>query len=104
VNARRALRSCTRYLAAASVILLIAGSARPASTQTVVPGQLAPANICLTQWGWCHLPSISAPNAVACACLTAQNAWVLGYSKFYPTTATPSLYLRPITLPPSVIK
>ena len=92
-------RSRVWYVAATCITLLIAGSAGPASTQ-----QPSPANICLTQWGWCHLPSVVAPNAVACGCLTAQNAWVPGYSKFYPTTTRPSFYLRPIPVPPPVIK
>lgn len=100
----RIFRSRVWYAVAAGITLLIAGSAGPASTQVVSPTQPPTANICLTQWGWCHLPSITAPSAVPCGCLTSQNAWVLGYSKFYPTTAEPSFYLRPITSPPSVIK
>jgi hypothetical protein len=97
----RHARSSLRWGIAGLVMLAVAGTAGPAATQ-VVPS--APANICVTPIGWCHLPSITAPVAVACLCLTSQNTWIGGYSKFYPTTAEPSLYLRPFTTPPAVIK
>jgi len=63
-----------------------------------------PANICVTDWGWCHLPSITAPHGVVCVCLTPQNRRVTGVTRFFPSATSPSPYLRPHTGPPTTIR
>jgi hypothetical protein len=71
---------------------------RPAQMSTL------PANICSTQWGWCHLPTLTAPNGVACTCLTTQNQQVPGITRYYPYQGPPSPYLQPHTSPPATIR
>ena len=62
-----------------------------------------PANICTTQWGWCQLPTWTAPLGVACACLTADNREVPGITRYFPYQGPASPYLQPHTGPPSTI-
>jgi hypothetical protein len=71
------------------------------------PSQLPPppgANICTTQWGWCQLPSITAPFGVGCTCLTADNQEVPGTTRYYPYYGPASPYLQPHTTPPETIR
>ena len=56
-----------------------------------------PGNICVTQWGWCDLPGITAPIGYACVCLAADNAQVPGVTRRLPHTGPYSPYLRPHT-------
>ena len=63
-----------------------------------------PANICTTQWGWCQLPTLSAPLGVACYCLTADNQQVPGSTRYFPYQGDASPYLQPHTGPPSTIR
>jgi hypothetical protein len=62
-----------------------------------------PANICTTQWGWCQLPTISAPPGIACACLTADEQQVWGTTRYFPYSGPASPYLQPHSGPPSTI-
>ena len=62
-----------------------------------------PANICTTQWGWCQLPTWSAPLGVGCACLTADNREVPGITRYFPYQGPASPYLQPHTSPPTTI-
>jgi hypothetical protein len=57
------------------------------------------ANICSTNWGWCHLPGPQ-PQNTGCVCLTAAGQQVPGAARLYPTREPPSPYLRPHTTPP----
>ena len=57
----------------------------------------SPANICSTQWGWCHLPAPTQYHKAACGCLTAQNQVVQGFTQFFPTEGPLSPYLQPHT-------
>jgi hypothetical protein len=63
-----------------------------------------PANICTTQWGWCQLPTWSAPPGIACACLTASNQEVPGTTRYFPYEGPASPYLQPHAGPPSTIR
>ena len=62
------------------------------------------ANICTTQWGWCQLPSITAPFGVGCTCLTVDNQEVPGTTRYYPYYGAASPYLQPHTTPPETIR
>jgi len=62
-----------------------------------------PANICTTQWGWCQLPTWSAPPGIGCACLTADNQEVPGTTRYFPYSGPASPYLQPHSGPPSTI-
>jgi len=66
--------------------------------------QPPPANICTTEWGWCQLPTLTAPLGVACVCLTVQNQQVPGTTRYFPYEGTPSPYLQPHTSPPTIIR
>lgn len=58
----------------------------------------SPANICSTQWGWCHLPAPTRLYGAACGCLTAQNQVVQGATHYFPIGEGPlSPYLQPHT-------
>ena len=58
----------------------------------------SPANICSTQWGWCHLPAPTRLYGASCGCLTTQNQVVAGSTKFFPIAEGPlSPYLQPHT-------
>lgn len=61
------------------------------------------ANICTTQWGWCQLPTISAPPGIGCACLTADEQQVWGTTRYFPYSGPASPYLQPHSGPPSTI-
>ena len=63
-----------------------------------------PANICTSQWGWCQLPTLSAPLGVACYCLTADNREVPGITRYFPYQGSASPYLQPHAGPPSTIR
>jgi len=77
---------------------------RPLPPPRPVPPPVAPpANICTTQWGWCQLPTWSAPPGVGCACLTADNQEVPGTTRYFPYTGPASPYLQPHSGPPSTI-
>lgn len=62
------------------------------------------ANICTTQWGWCQLPTITAPLGIGCTCLTADNQEVAGTTRYFPYYfpyyGPASPYLQPHTTPP----
>jgi hypothetical protein len=92
-----------RSLALAAIALVLAGTACSSAPPTPSPSQAIPANICVTDWGWCDLLP-PAPIGYACGCLTAQNVPTRGIARFFPHTGTPSPYLRPHTtgLEPSV--
>jgi len=62
-----------------------------------------PANICTTQWGWCQLPTWSAPPGIGCACLTGDNQEVPGTTRYFPYSGPASPYLQPHSGPPSTI-
>lgn len=66
--------------------------------------QPPPANICSTDWGWCQLPTLTAPLGVGCVCLTAQHQHVPGTTRYFPYEGTPSPYLQPHTSPPGTIR
>jgi hypothetical protein len=66
--------------------------------------QPPPANICTTEWGWCQLPTLTAPLGVGCVCLTAQHQQVPGTTRYFPYEGTPSPYLQPHTSPPGTIR
>jgi hypothetical protein len=68
--------------------------------QTVAP----PANICTTQWGWCQLPTWSAPPGIGCTCLTVDNQEVRGTTRYFPYAGPASPYLQPHSGPPSTIR
>lgn len=72
----------------------------PASPLPPPPG----ANICTTQWGWCQLPSITAPLGMGCTCLTVDNQEVLGTTRYYPYYGPASPYLQPHTTPPETVR
>ncbi len=56
------------------------------------------ANICSTQWGWCHLPAPTPLLRAACGCLTAQSQIVQGFTQYFPIPEGPlSPYLQPHT-------
>jgi hypothetical protein len=67
------------------------------------PPAASPANICTTQWGWCQLPTLSAPPGIGCACLTADNQEVPGTTRYFPYSGPASPYLQPHSGPPSTI-
>jgi len=69
----------------------------------VAPLISPPANICTTQWGWCQLPTISAPPGIGCACLTADEQQVWGTTRYFPYSGPASPYLQPHSGPPSTI-
>ena len=90
--------------------VLLAGGAAVSQTPPPAPpphprpamrGQ--PANICTTQWGWCQLPTLSAPPGIACVCLTPQNQQVPGVTRFFPYEGPASPYLQPHVGPPTTI-
>lgn len=62
------------------------------------------ANICVTQWGWCHLSSLTAPHGIACICLTARNQQVPGITRYMPYRGPASPYLQPHSAPPEIIR
>ena len=68
------------------------------------PPAAAPANICTTQWGWCQLPTLSAPPGIGCACLTANNQEVPGTTRYFPYAGPASPSLQPHAGPPSTIR
>jgi len=71
------------------------------------PGALPPppgANICTTQWGWCQLPTITAPLGLGCTCLTADNQEVPGTTRYYPYYGPASPYLQPHTTVPETVR
>ena len=70
------------------------------------PDALPPpgANICTTQWGWCQLPTITAPLGIGCTCLTADNQEVAGTTRYFPYYGPASPYLQPHTAPPETIR
>lgn len=90
---------CRALLLVGGVMVTLAGSVGPGRAQ--VPAPAPGANICVTEVGWCHLPSLTAPHGVECVCLTAQNAQVRGFTRFFPNSAPPSPYLRPHTGAPT---
>jgi len=56
------------------------------------------ANICSTQWGWCHLPALTPKQNAPCGCLTSQNQIVAGHTLYFPMPGGPaSPYLQPHT-------
>jgi hypothetical protein len=73
-------------------------------TRPVPPPVAAPANICTTQWGWCQLPTWSAPPGIGCACLTGDNQEVPGTTRYFPYAGPASPYLQPHSGPPSTIR
>jgi len=73
---------------------------RPPNTLPPPPG----ANICTTQWGWCQLPTITAPFGVGCTCLTADDQQVAGTTRYYPYYGPASPYLQPHSTPPETIR
>ena len=98
----------------ALLVVLLAGSPAAPQAPPAPPVQMPhpqprpaprgqPANICTTQWGWCQLPTLSAPAGFACACLTAQNEQVPGVTRFFPYEGPASPYLQPHTGPPTTI-
>ena len=58
------------------------------------------ANICTTPWGWCQLPTITAPFGIGCTCLSADNQEVPGTTRYFPYYGPASPYLQPHTTPP----
>jgi hypothetical protein len=62
------------------------------------------ANICTTQYGWCQLPTITAPLGFGCACLTADNREVPGTTRYFPYYGPASPYLQPHTTAPETIR
>jgi hypothetical protein len=110
-----------RASAAATLVALLAAgidapsaqvAPRPDSTPAPHPRpspppfrkQPPPANICTTEWGWCQLPTLTAPLGVGCVCLTAQHQQVPGTTRYFPYEGTPSPYLQPHTSPPGTIR
>ena len=97
-----------RPLIALPLLVVLAGG--PARSQAQRPPHPhpstapAPANICTTQWGWCQLPTLTAPAGIACVCLTAQNQQVPGVPRFFPYEGPASPYLQPHTGPPATIR
>jgi len=77
---------------------------RPVPPRPAPPLASPPANICTTQWGWCQLPSITAPFGVGCTCLTVDNQEVPGTTRYYPYYGEASPYLQPHTTPPETIR
>ena len=73
---------------------------QPPETLPPPPG----ANICTTQWGWCQLPTITAPFGIGCACLTADNQEIAGTTRYFPYYGPASPYLQPHTTPPETIR
>ena len=73
---------------------------RPPDALPPPPG----ANICTTQWGWCQLPTITAPLGIGCTCLTADNQEVAGTTRYFPYYGPASPYLQPHTAPPETIR
>jgi hypothetical protein len=54
------------------------------------------ANICSTEWGWCHLPALTPRQNAPCGCLTSQNQIVAGHTLYFPMPGGPvSPYLQP---------
>jgi len=70
----------------------------------IPPAFTPPANICTTQWGWCQLPTWSAPPGIGCACLTVDNQEVPGTTRYFPYSGPASPYLQPHSGPPSTIR
>ena len=62
------------------------------------------ANICTTEWGWCQLPTITAPLGIGCACLTADHREVPGTTRYFPYYGPASPYLQPHTTAPETIR
>ena len=62
------------------------------------------ANICTTEWGWCQLPTITAPLGIGCVCLTADNREVPGTTRYFPYYGPASPYLQPHTTAPETIR
>jgi len=80
-------------------------ASRPLPFPRPAPGPAPPpANICTTEWGWCQLPTWSAPLGVGCACLTADNQEVPGTTRYFPYAGPASPYLQPHTGPPTTIR
>jgi len=77
-------------------------SPRPPSTETLPPPPGA--NICTTPWGWCQLPTITAPFGVGCACLAGDNREVPGTTRYFPYYGPASPYLQPHTTTPETIR
>jgi hypothetical protein len=73
---------------------------RPPDTLPPPPG----ANICTTQWGWCQLPTITAPFGVGCTCLTADNQEIAGTTRYFPYYGPASPYLQPHTTVPETVR
>jgi len=72
----------------------------PRDTLPPPPG----ANICTTPWGWCQLPTITAPFGVGCACLAGDNREVPGTTRYFPYAGPASPYLQPHTTTPENIR
>ncbi|MGH7306742.1 MAG: hypothetical protein ACRELZ_25980 [Candidatus Rokuibacteriota bacterium] len=79
-------------------------ASRPYPPPRPAPPPAAPANICTTQWGWCQLPTWSAPPGIGCGCLTADNREVPGTTRYFPYSGPASPYLQPHSGPPSTIR
>jgi len=112
-----------RSLVPGCLALLLAGWATAADGQTTErPGSASPsqpiqrpvprptpplasppANICTTQWGWCQLPTWSAPPGIGCACLTGDDQQIWGTTRYFPYSGPASPYLQPHSGPPSTI-
>jgi hypothetical protein len=89
---------------AAGPDVLDAQPPRPLPPVRPAPGPPPPpANICTTQWGWCQLPTWTAPLGVGCACLTADDREVPGITRYFPYQGPASPYLQPHTSPPTTI-
>jgi len=68
----------------------------PIQLPTMPPAYVSQANICSTQWGWCHLPALTTRQNAPCGCLTSQNQIVAGHTLFFPMPGGPvSPYLQP---------
>jgi hypothetical protein len=77
---------------------------RPLPPQRPMPPAFSPpANICTTPWGWCQLPTVSAPPGIACVCLTGADQQVSGTTRYFPYAGQASPYLQPHSGPPSTI-
>jgi hypothetical protein len=90
-------------------LVLAYGSGSPSAQPqpTPRPSALPPppgANICTTQYGWCQLPTITAPFGIGCACLTADNREIPGTTRYFPYYGPASPYLQPHTTAPETIR
>ena len=95
-----------RYIVLGFFALVLTSGPEAPHAQMGAPGQsgtppaylAVQANICSTQWGWCHLPALTPKQNAACGCLTSQNQIVAGHTLFFPMPGGPvSPYLQPHT-------